>query len=157
MHRRPEGEEDAPFLFALHAADHGATFSMLPPPLRDLLLRQTFDGKRLTYRVRYPDARWEILEADGAPIGRIVTDRGARGLTLIDIALLPERRGRGLGARLIAETMDEARAAGLPLHLTVAADNPGARRLYERLGFVPGQATELHTELVWTPPAAPGA
>lgn len=155
LHRRSEGEADAAFLFALHAADPGGPLVMLNPPLRDLLLRQGFDGKRMTYRMRYPGARFEVVEADGVPVGRIVTDRGAQRLTLVDIALSPAWRGRGVGTRLIAETMDEARSAGLPLHLSVATDNAGAQRLYARLGFALVQADAMHLELAWTPPEAP--
>ena len=108
----------------------------------------------MTYRLRFPDARFEIVEDADGPVGRIVTDRGTEAFTLVDIALLPERCGRGLGTRLLAAVMDEARAVGRPLRLSVTAHNPGARRLYERLGFVPAGRSELHTDLVWTPPAA---
>ena len=108
----------------------------------------------MTYRSHYPRARFEIVEDADRAVGRIVTDRGADSLTLVDIALLPEWRGRGFGTRLLTEAMDEARAAVLPLRLSVIAHDPGPRRLYERIGFVPVRSGGLHTELVWTPPAA---
>ncbi len=154
LRRRPEVEEDAAFLFALFRAHQGALLAGLDPAMLDMLLRPSFEGQRMTYRQRYPDARFEIVEDADGPVGRIVTDRGADALTLVDIALRPERCGRGLGTRLLAAVMDEARAVRRPLRLSVTAHNPGARRLYERLGFVPVQAGELHIELVWTPPAA---
>lgn len=160
LHRRPEGEADAAFLFALFSAVQGGPLVGLDPPLRDLLLRQGFAGWHLTYRGRYPGARFEVVEQAGTAIGRIVTDRGANGLTLVDLALLPAWRGHGLGTRLIVETMDAARDAGLPLRLSVSADNAQARRLYARLGFVPKvpeRAGDLHLELVWAPPDAGGS
>ena len=44
--------------------------------------------------------------------------------------------GRGVGTRMTAWTIEQARALGAPsVRLTVYSDNPGARRIYERLGF----------------------
>lgn len=49
-------------------------------------------------------------------------------------------RGRGLGTRLLAELIGQARSRDLPgLSLSVEEGNP-ARALYERLGFVPAGA-----------------
>jgi len=53
-----------------------------------------------------------------------------------NVAVLPERRGHGVGARLIAAARREAERRGArAMILDVETDNPGARRLYERLGF----------------------
>jgi ribosomal-protein-alanine N-acetyltransferase len=52
------------------------------------------------------------------------------------IAVVPERRGAGIGAALLTELLDEAaRRGGVEVFLEVRADNDGARRLYERFGF----------------------
>jgi [ribosomal protein S18]-alanine N-acetyltransferase len=52
------------------------------------------------------------------------------------IAVDARRHGRGVGTRMTAWTVEQARALGAPsVRLTVYADNPGARRIYERLGF----------------------
>lgn len=51
------------------------------------------------------------------------------------IAVLPDRRGGGIGTALLTALIAEARSAGFPaISLSVAAPNP-ALRLYERLGF----------------------
>lgn len=53
----------------------------------------------------------------------------------VAVAVREGHRGRGLGARLMTELADAARAAGFSrLSLSVATDNP-ARRLYDRLGY----------------------
>jgi len=44
-------------------------------PLRERLMRQQFCGQNASYRANYPGACFEIVEHDGAPIGRIVTAR----------------------------------------------------------------------------------
>ena len=55
---------------------------------------------------------------------------------VLGIALLPEARGRGLGAQLLQAAIDKSWARGLTrLELSVRADNPKAKALYERFGF----------------------
>lgn len=52
---------------------------------------------------------------------------------LASMATLPEHRGRGAGAAMIAAGLAEARALDLPVYLEAStSDN---RRLYERFGF----------------------
>jgi RimJ/RimL family protein N-acetyltransferase len=52
------------------------------------------------------------------------------------MALLPAYRHQGLGAKLMEAAIQHAWRVGLTrLTLTVRADNPNARRLYERFGF----------------------
>src|SRR5207249_1289727 len=54
----------------------------------------------------------------------------------MSLAVLPEHRGRGIGARLLDAVSGEAAAAGLSaLALDVAADNEAAIRFYVREGF----------------------
>ncbi len=53
----------------------------------------------------------------------------------LTIAVVPSRRGRGLGEELLVELLDEARREGRPqVSLSVEPDNP-ALHLYERHGF----------------------
>ncbi|MDL4821616.1 ribosomal protein S18-alanine N-acetyltransferase [Actinomadura opuntiae] len=52
------------------------------------------------------------------------------------IGVRADRRGAGIGAALLTELMDEAsRRNAEAVFLEVRADNPPARRLYERFGF----------------------
>lgn len=52
------------------------------------------------------------------------------------MALLPEHRGRGLGAGMLGLAREEARRRGLAeMSLIVFEQNAGAKRLYERHGF----------------------
>ena len=60
------------------------------------------------------------------------------GELLMDgIVVDPEYRGRGIGTQLFARLIEFARErAYVTIRLDVIDTNPGARRLYERLGFV---------------------
>jgi GNAT superfamily N-acetyltransferase len=54
----------------------------------------------------------------------------------LTIAVVPERRGEGIGSALLDGLVDRAREDGVgALALSVEPDNP-ARRLYEHAGFV---------------------
>jgi [ribosomal protein S18]-alanine N-acetyltransferase len=55
---------------------------------------------------------------------------------LANIAVRPELRGRGLGARLLDEVVAACRRRGVTkLYLEVRDSNDAALRLYERFGF----------------------
>jgi ribosomal protein S18 acetylase RimI-like enzyme len=57
-------------------------------------------------------------------------------LNIHDLAVVPERRGRGIGRALLAAAEEHARERGCcKLTLEVQDDNPRARALYERCGF----------------------
>lgn len=52
------------------------------------------------------------------------------------LAVLPAYRGRGIAGELLKAMIERARECGKPAGLLVDKDNPRARRLYERVGFV---------------------
>jgi len=136
---RPAREEDAPFLRALFetARPDAAILAAWPEAARKLFLDQQFHFQTIHYARAYPDAdRLLVVAADSTPIGRLIVSRAPAQWCLVDIALLPAWRGRGVGTLLLQTLQAGARRAGAPcLRLTVDVQNP-ARRLYERLGFV---------------------
>ena len=82
----------------------------------------------------YPKAEHTIILAGNAPIGRTIIDRKSEELHLVDIALLPDFRNRGIGALLLRQLLDEGRERHLPVRLQVFKYGD-AVRFYERLGF----------------------
>jgi len=79
-------------------------------------------------------------------------DRSDAEMRIMDIALLPEFRGRGIGRTLMEELLAEAKAAGLPVGLHVEATN-AAKRLYERLGFRVVEDVGVYERMEWAPPS----
>jgi ribosomal protein S18 acetylase RimI-like enzyme len=159
IRRRPERAADSEFRFDLFCGSRppGEDLSFLDAPLRERLMRQQFRGQNGSYRANYPDARFEIVEHDGAPIGRIVTARTPDAVLIVDIALIAAFRRRGIGASLVNDVLDDARAAGLPLRLTVSANNAPALRFYLRLGFKPIESSAIGMRLEWRDPCSPEA
>jgi len=80
-----------------------------------------------------------IAEVDEGPVGFVfcvLGDRGRKTAHVTDLYVRPEARGKGVGAALLGELLEPARAAGLDhVSLEVLVRNHDARRLYDRLGF----------------------
>jgi ribosomal protein S18 acetylase RimI-like enzyme len=158
LHLRPERDEDAPFRFKLFCESRPAEFALLQldPAVFEQLMRFQFHAQTVTYRANFPDARFDIIERDRAPIGRIVVNRPGTMLHIVDQAIVPELRNRGLGTAIMKALMDEATPNGLPVRLKVASTNDPSMRLYRRLGFVPIRTEPLSIEMEWRAPA-PGS
>jgi len=98
--------------------------------------RMQYDAQKAEYDARYPEAQYDLILLEGRPAGRLWIGRGAEEIRLLDIALLPWAQGQGIGTALVRALIEEARASGKRLRHMVFVMNEGARRLYERLGFV---------------------
>lgn len=110
------------------------------PEQKAAFVAQQFHAQHQFWQENYQDTSWDlVLGAGGQPIGRFYVARWAEEIRIVDIALLPEHRGGGVGTMLIRCLFDEGDASGRKVSIHVEIFNP-ARRLYERLGFV--QAAE---------------
>jgi len=87
----------------------------------------------------------------GAPGGRLYVHRGPSEIRVVDIALLPEYRGAGVGTSLLQDLLAEGDAAGKSVTIHVERMNP-ALRLYERLGFAVAEDKGVYLFLA-RPPA----
>lgn len=148
---RAERAEDEPFRFRLFCQSRPAEFALLRGDATALeqLLRFQFQAQNMTYRTKFPDARFDIVELDGQPIGRIVVDRPGGVLHIVDQAIMSALRNRGLGTAIMKALMDEAGETGIPVRLKVASSNYPSMRLYLRLGFVPIKSEPLYIEMEW--------
>lgn len=150
---RPARAADADFLFELFVHSRASTLALveLDPPTRDALLQMQFRAQDHGYRTRFPNARFDVIECDAAPIGRLVVDRSEGEIRVVDVALLPERRNRGIGTSLLRALLAEAAANGQAVTLHVARDNP-ARSLYQRLGFATVSEDAIYVAMTWNQP-----
>ena len=105
------------------------------------------------YRDHFPGARCLVVRAGARAIGRVYRARSEGTLYVLDIALVPEMRGRGVGTALMRGLVAEADRDGLAMVLHVEPDNP-VKRLYLRLGFVEGAAGAVYVEMTRAPVAA---
>jgi ribosomal protein S18 acetylase RimI-like enzyme len=110
--------------------------------------RRQFDAQTAHYSANYPKASFQVIERDGQPIGRLYVARWEKEIRIVDITLLPEFRGTGIGSKLLRELQEEARSAGKSLTIHVERFNP-ALRLYQRLGFEQVQDKGVYLLLEW--------
>ncbi|ULE32745.1 GNAT family N-acetyltransferase [Mycobacterium sp. IDR2000157661] len=94
-----------------------------------------FTAAQWRHRLR-EHAQFAALVAD-RPVGLIAAQQqNAETVYLYSLWLHPSVRGHGLARRLVAASLDWARACGVrTVRLRVAADNAAARGVYESLGF----------------------
>ena len=138
-------DTDREWLTELYASTRSDEMAMVPwlDAEKTAFLAQQCSLQHQHFVTYYPSASFDIVLADNEPIGRLYVDRGDPWL-IVDIALLPAWRGQGLGAMLIAQTLQQAEESEADVALHVAAHNHRARALYERLGFGVTSVDETH-------------
>jgi ribosomal protein S18 acetylase RimI-like enzyme len=136
IHFRPITDGDRDFLYRVYAStrlDEMAMTGWSEAQVSTFLTMQ-FTLQHTQYRENYPGALFALILAETVPAGRLYTDRNNGDMRVIDITLLKEFRGRGIGGRIMRGLVEEADAKGLTMSLHVEMNNP-ARELYQALGF----------------------
>ncbi|MBK6576073.1 MAG: GNAT family N-acetyltransferase [Sandaracinaceae bacterium] len=142
---RDRADGDEPFLARCFDNARGAAFAGLPEPLRgDILVQQR---RAFEHSVTgTPGMLDRVVVQAGAPVGRVIESRVGGDWWLVDIALVDEARGHGVGSAVLEDILAEAREAGASVRLHVGL---GERAVawYVRHGFVEVGCDELHVEL----------
>jgi ribosomal protein S18 acetylase RimI-like enzyme len=143
---------DEAFLLTLYAstrADEVARVNWTAQQ-KGAFVQMQFNAQRQYYLSQYPRAEYFIIEQNRRPIGRMIVDRSKHAILLMNIALLPEHRNKGLGTSLMEQLLEEADRAIRPVQIHVEALNP-AKRLYRRLGFVETGEVGIYLEMTRQP------
>jgi ribosomal protein S18 acetylase RimI-like enzyme len=148
IQRRLATTEDEPFVRQLFEAVREQDFAQLSQTQRAGLSDLQFRAQRAQYEASFPNAVWEILFLDGSAAGNLTYDDSAGAFHIVDVNLLPQLQGRGLGTELLQQLMEVARSQGKTVTLSVVAGNP-AQRLYSRLGFRAVSEGGLHIAMCW--------
>ena len=147
---RPITPEDDSFLAGVYASTRRD--ELAPTGWSDeekaVFCRRQFDAQSAHYRENYPGAVLQVIERGGVSIGRLYVAHWEREIRIMDIALLPEHRGTGIGTNLLRELQNEARSAGKSLTIHVERFNP-AMRLYQRLGFKVVEEQQVYLLMKW--------
>ena len=147
-------EVDRPFLLRVYSSTREEEMAMVPwdEGEKRSFLEMQFRAQHVHYMEHFSQASFDLILCEGEPVGRLYVDRRPDEIRLIDIALLPEHRGRGLGGSIMADLLAEGEGQGLPVQIHVEQNNP-AMRLYERLGFEKVEDQGVYHLMKWTPPA----
>lgn len=150
---RPITPEDMEFLYRVYRSTREDELAMIvdwTAEQKDAFVRQQFEAQHAWYTEHYVGADFQVILVNGVPAGRLYVHRREREIRLMDITLLPEHRGSGLGSSLLSDLMAESEAAGKPLTIHVEIYNP-AMRLYTRLGFTTLEDRGVYHLLEWRP------
>ena len=134
--RRSSTPTDDEFLYQLYSSTRDDEMALwgAPADQQAAFLRMQFDAQRAHYGRHFSLADHEIITINGEPIGRTLIDRSRNEIRLVDIALLPEHRGSGIGSCLVSQLLDESVATGKPVRICAFKPSRSVA-FYERLGF----------------------
>jgi ribosomal protein S18 acetylase RimI-like enzyme len=147
---RPETPGDEGFLRAVYAWTRAEELERTPwnDEQKAAFVAMQFEAQRAYYREVYPDAAYDVVVIDGQDAGRLYVARLPEEIRVVDISLLPEFRGRGIGATLLGDVQAEAAASGRKVVIHVEQQNR-AKNLYVRLGFVPVEDLGIYLRMEW--------
>jgi ribosomal protein S18 acetylase RimI-like enzyme len=150
VHCRTERPDDEAFLFEVYAStrDTELVLTGWNAETKAAFLKMQFNAMRQGYAAQYPQGDFLVVLRGDNRIGRMVIDRSSEEIRLVDIALLPEERGRRIGTSLVRKLQQEASCAGRLLRLQVLKDS-GPAQWYRRLGFVAVQADGIYESMDW--------
>lgn len=98
-----------------------------------------------TYSRKFPKMMSRIVRVGDRRVGNVLTDFDTNGLHLVDISLISEARGKGIGSAVI----DHLKTESNRITLVVFVNNSGARRLYDRLGFIETGSEAMYLSMEW--------
>lgn len=130
-------DSDLEFLRMLYASTRWDEMAVTGWPAEQInqFLLQQFEAQHVHYTTHFGAADFDlILGENEEPIGRLYLEERADEFRIIDIALLPAHRGKGIGGRILQDIIDKAFAARKAVRIHVEHNNP-AMHLYRRLGF----------------------
>ncbi len=133
----PFTQDDIPFLEKLYATSRETEMAKIdwPDSEKTACLASQFKLQLAFYTQYYQHDHFYVLWQEDKPVGRLFIHENPSSWQLVDITLLPECRGQGLGTALIKSLQATAKKQNKRVDLHVEPYNP-ALKLYQRLGFV---------------------
>lgn len=139
--------DDESFLKELFFDVRSVEFTQFGFPMEQLkpMLAMQYNAQKQSYEAQYPNAEHSIIELNGEKIGRLLISRSEKNIMLVDIAILHNFRGKGIGSVLL----DKLKAEAETVNLSVYKTNFGAIRLYEKHGFAVTNDDGMYLEMEW--------
>ena len=149
---RQVGAGDQTFLFALYASTRAEELAMArwDEQQQQAFLTMQFNAQSRCYASEYPGADLHIILIEDKPAGRLYVHHRENEIRIMDIALLPQYRRRGIGTYLLRQILAEGAHARKSVTIHVEIFNP-VMQLYERLGFRRVSDTGVYYFMEWSP------
>ena len=134
VERRPAAAADEPFLRALYATTRPEVEDWPDEP-REAFLAQQFEAQHTGWGQMFPGSVHEVILVDGDAAGRVWTHHSGGECLIVDLALLPEYRRRGIGTQVVHELLADADREGFSARAHVERTNTPSLAFWTRLGF----------------------
>ena len=147
---RPVQEEDESLLLAIYSSARADEMGLVPwdAATKDVFLRTQFSAQQKHYRAYFPSATHDLILAEGQSVGRLYVDRRATEIRILDITLLTEARGRGIGTQILLDLMKEAEHESKSCSIYVESFNRSLG-LFQRLGFMKTEESGASWLMEW--------
>lgn len=134
---RPVEEEDNLFIISVYRStrEKELSYTNWPEVQKQAFILMQSTAQHAEYKKNFPGAQFQIILYNKKKAGRFYTWENELEIRLIDIAMLPSFRGKGIGTTLLKQLIEKADRLQKKVSLHVEPDNP-ALKLYERMGFV---------------------
>jgi len=148
--------EDDAFLCEVYASSRADELALVPwsQEQREAFVNSQFRAQHSYYHQQYPQASYQIILDDGEPAGRLYVLKEEENIQILDITVLPQYRGMGIGTSLIHKLLAEGVQRGMAVRIWVESFNP-SRRFFERFGFSQIQEDGLNCLLECRSPPGP--
>ena len=135
---RPATDRDEAFVRQVHdAARHWEFEGLLRSGQEEMyhkVMAQQYKSQHEVYFASYPAAHYGIIQWTDRPIGRLYVNYSDAEVLVLDIAVLPDYRGHGIGEIVLKGICIEAGMRRVPVRLHVHYLSR-AQHLYTALGF----------------------
>src|SRR5512140_2223289 len=122
---RPVQNSDEALLLEIYASTRADELALVPwdAAQKQAFVQMQFSAQQKHYRAYFPHARHEMIEAEGQPVGRLYVDRRETKIHILDVTLLPQARGHGIGTQILLNIMKEAEQGDLSCSIYVESFN----------------------------------
>ncbi len=124
---------DEAFLFALYASTRTNEMALVPwsNEQKTFFLQSQFQAQHQHYLSEYPHGKFQTINSNDQKIGRLYVCDLKNEIQIIDLTLLPEFRGQGIGTQIITDILQTAEK---PVQIYLESFNQSIN-LFTRLGF----------------------
>ena len=134
---RPEVKKDYAFIEAVYRSTREAELNLTnwTEQQKEAFVLMQSMAQLSEYKTKFPGAVFQIIIFNKKNAGRFYTWENDMEIRLIDITLLSQFRGKGIGTTLLGDLIKRSDMVQKKISLHVDPINP-ALQLYQRLGFI---------------------
>ena len=147
---RPVTADDREFLLRVYECSREIELSMVPwdAATRRAFVEHQFDAQSSYYSSEYQDPVHHVIKLADEPVGRLYVNRTDTEIAILDITVLSQYRGRGIGSSIVGDLLDEARRSDKSVQVYAETFNP-SQEFFTKRGFKIENNDGVNLKLVW--------